>query len=741
MSSYLQQLERLPHRDLRGIATRLGLRRRGQHQKAAWTQAIAVCWQDPARQAAALLMLSEAARAALSRLQTAGELPAGLFLAQYGPVRHARPDQPWTPPPWEVPATISEELYYAGLLLPAEDAPLARAGRLTSPAGLRLALPLPAAAAAASLPGPWLLLHDVGQLLAYLHSCSDLTLQRGGWLSPVHLSSLNRRLWRAEPDPLPPSHKRTHWLRFIFFLATAADLQAAGRLTPLAWDWLADSTARQLDRLWQAWQTAAPALRRSYGQPGASLPPPWPQPLLAQLAQATGPFTAGQLADRLLGDEAALQPYFMAHLPDLASLDAVIADALADLHAHLGLLQPTLPQLDTPAALAHYQVTPVGAWLLGQAPAAALPDFWTSGPATLMVTAPPLEQAGLAPPGALPVVWRLACPLTTRPWLHASLAPYARHEGLQPRPGLPEHLYHLDETTVAPAAATGHGLPTLLAALTGLGLVLSPQQLGQLHAWHAQGHAVRVTTLAVLRAATPQLMARIVQTPAVAAGLGEQLSSTVAVLADPPAELIRRLRAAGFFPQAAGIRGQEAGDREQESGDRGQESKDRQPAASFPLLTSSFQSPTFNFQLPAFWLTGQLYALLGQHLTLPVPPPFEALHALLAALSPVQQAVLQSQWESLRDDLLTLLDGQAFTPPPQPADPDRWRPLIAQAIAEARSLQITYFTAGRNVLTQRTVTPYWIEEHRGIPYLRADCHLAGKVLLFRLDRIMGLVDW
>jgi predicted DNA-binding transcriptional regulator YafY len=51
---------------------------------------------------------------------------------------------------------------------------------------------------------------------------------------------------------------------------------------------------------------------------------------------------------------------------------------------------------------------------------------------------------------------------------------------------------------------------------------------------------------------------------------------------------------------------------------------------------------------------------------------------------------------------------------------------------------MTYFTAGRNLLTRRVVTPYWLEEHRGIPYLRADCHQAGKVLLFRLDRIQEL---
>ena len=47
MSSYLQQLERLPHRDLRGIATRLQLRSRRQHRNEDWLAAIVQTWHDP----------------------------------------------------------------------------------------------------------------------------------------------------------------------------------------------------------------------------------------------------------------------------------------------------------------------------------------------------------------------------------------------------------------------------------------------------------------------------------------------------------------------------------------------------------------------------------------------------------------------------------------------------------------------------------------------------------------------
>jgi hypothetical protein len=302
---------------------------------------------------------------------------------------------------------------------------------------------------------------------------------------------------------------------------------------------------------------------------------------------------------------------------------------------------------------------------------------------------------------------------------------------------------------VAAAAAIGHGLPALLEACADLGISLTPQQQAQLQAWHAQGGAIQLLTLPVLRTATPQLMAQLLQTPALRDQLGDLLSSTVAALAGPPADAARRLRATGFFPatvesttldQRSRDQGAEVGD--QESGDRGQRpATDHLPSAISHPPSATCHLPSAICHLPSaapLWLAGQLYALLGQHLTLPQPPPFADLQAIFTALPVAQQAALTAQWEQLAAALLDLLDGHIFAPPPEPTDPARWRPLIEQAIAAGRSLEMTYFTAGRNLLTRRVVTPYWLEEHRGIPYLRADCHQAGKVLLFRLDRIQEL---
>jgi hypothetical protein len=252
-------LAALPYRDLRAIAIRLQLRSRSQHRKEDWLAAIVQAWHDPARRTAWLDRLSPAARAAARRLAQAGELPATLFLAEYGPLRRPGPDRHWTPPPWEAPLTVSEELYYCGLLCPAQaDVELQPAHRLEKAS--RLALPadlraycgeLPAAPAPPpATPQPpgeaSPLLHDAGQILLYLAHHADLRLDHGRWLPVPHLADLNRRLLCPEPAPLPASHKRCRRLRFLWFLITAAGLQADGRLTPLGWTWLAEPRPQQL---------------------------------------------------------------------------------------------------------------------------------------------------------------------------------------------------------------------------------------------------------------------------------------------------------------------------------------------------------------------------------------------------------------------------------------------------------------------------------------------------------------
>jgi hypothetical protein len=766
MPTLHQSLETLPHRDVRAIATRLATRQRGVHRKADWIEQIVQAWSASGRGAEIVARLSPAALAAARRLAQGGEFPAPLFLAEYGAVRRPRPGEHWTPPPWTAPQTVNEELYYYGLLAPSPPALLERAARLAIPSDLLAWFTAAGAPDHHALPAGngsavIALLHDVAQTLCFLLETEGRgrqSLLHGRWLAPAALAELNRRLLRPEHWSMtgrggaPPSHARARRLRFVFFLATAAGLCADGQLTPRGWAWLAEPAPTRLIWLWNAWRTAPRALRQAYRQPTAVLPEPWPDLALRQINSLPPIFTADQLAQAVLGRETAFAAFFAAHLPDISALDAAAANLLDTLAADWGLFAPAA----TPAIGQRYGMTGVARWLINPAEGAA-PDL------TGMTQADPparlIEQEDAS--------WQLTVPPSEPPLVFARLAVYARHvclarlpllscEGrgeLTPTPARPScapvpasspreeagtdeptpyHVYRLDATTIAAAAATGQGLPTLLDALGSLDVRLNPGQLAALQTWHARGHELQIVAMPLLRAARPEVLAQLLADTGLRAGFGELLSPTVVALTLPPADFSARLHAAGFFPQTPGTRSQEAEGRGSGGGAQRNTRRPGQSATSCQLPATSFQS------LAALWLAGQLYAALGEHTALPLPPPFPDLTALLATLPPADQAVVQAQWEALRVELQALLDGRTFAPPPQPSDPERWRPLIESAIATGGSLTMRYFTAGRNLLTERTVTPYWLETHRGIPYLRADCHLAGRVRLFRLDRIQAL---
>ncbi len=775
MPTLRQALEALPHRDVRAIATRLAVRHRDEHRKDLWIAHILEAWANPTRQAQILAALSPTAHRAAARLASAGELPASLFLAEYGAVRRPRRD-PYTssngssrptyhPPPWATPATISEELYYCGLLAPTEAVPLEKAQRLTLPLDLQ---PLFAPAAATSQPEAPLptpdapehpLLHDLTQTLCFLleeaaQHAEPVSLLQGRWLSPADMARLNTRLLRPDPTPLPRSHARCRRLRFLFFLATAAGLLANSDLTPSAWAWLSEPPDARWLRLWNAWRTAPLALRRAYRQPTASMPEPWPDLALRHLSGLPAAFTPSDLAQTILGHETALTAFFNAHLADLSALDAVTADLLDTLATDWGIVAALAGPPPT------FRLTAFGRRLLD-------PTWRTDAAPGPAVAAEPIGRLEISSVGE--EVKRHEWRLYLSPWAPAQclaqLAPYAVRVGPIAADS-PCHIYRLTEETVATAATVGHGLPTLLEALSDLGIALSPEQQGMLRTWHDRGHELQLLVLPIVRARRPELLAQLLQHAEGRAGLGELLAPTIAVAMLPPAKLAARLAAAGFYLRRPSEPGRTP---DRSSGNEGREPEaEARPAPArcqAPPQGSSRQNadprngalstvrqgnqtmsgdrnPIAGLRAPAvLWLAGQLYAALGEHLALPLPPAFADLDALLAAFDPADQALVQAQWDRLRNDLLAALDGRTFAPPPQPTDPERWRPLIKAAIAAGRSLTMRYFTAGRNVLTERTVTPHWIEEHRGVPYLRADCHLAGRILLFRLDRIQEVVEW
>lgn len=83
-------------------------------------------------------------------------------------------------------------------------------------------------------------------------------------------------------------------------------------------------------------------------------------------------------------------------------------------------------------------------------------------------------------------------------------------------------------------------------------------------------------------------------------------------------------------------------------------------------------------------------------------------------------------------DLLHAQGEPVYTPTP----PNLFLPEpVVEALGNGRQLRILYL--GENGETERTITPLYPSEHRGVGYLVAHCHLRDDRRTFRLDRIFS----
>jgi hypothetical protein len=262
---------------------------------------------------------------------------------------------------------------------------------------------------------------------------------------------------------------------------------------------------------------------------------------------------------------------------------------------------------------------------------------------------------------------------------------------------------------VAGAAAGGHGLLGLQQALRGLGIDLLPAQQAVLGRWHDQGLRLVLQPALLLRTRSSTEMQAIVENPLLVAVIGELVSPTTAMVASSAAETAARLAEAGL-----------------------------QVMLPFAVKAAASGSSRAEQTAGVRWLAGRLYTWLSSYVALPLPPSLLHLDELGQAMGALAQARLESAFAQLECRLLDLLDGRMQTLPPAPSDPGQWMAPLQAAIEAEGTVQIDYFTAGRNLLTRRTIQPYWLEERRGVGYVRAYCHSAERVLVFRLDRIQAL---
>jgi hypothetical protein len=686
--SLFQLLEAFPYDALRRIGSYLKVPVRGdaRHQKRTWALTIASVWEDADSAAALFARLPRDATAAYHRLRRAPGLPASLFSAEFGglrPLRHLRP-----------PYSVAEHLFLSGLLHALQGGAPHTAARLRTVSIPLNFEPEPRLHNGLVDHDPRRLLHDLSQLLVFLTQHPDTPLQHERWVSPRALHALNQLLLAPASLDARTTHKQCDRLRTLWFLAVHAQLIDRTTVTAVGWAWAGLSPSEQLRMLWQTWldDDASPSSRAAYHQPDAAWGAAARHCCALFLARTTAPFTALDLADMLLTDRTIPPAFYTAHFAALADLEAAMINLLETVFSGLGVVAP----IDA----IHYGVTPTGRWLAGAPDALQPPLAWTAGAASLAAW----SSAGDMDALYLRTAWHTAP--SARLVLSLFSAGLSLDQPQEPADsGEAAHFHTFLLTPTGLAAALARGLPmaSLWQALSTLHLSLHSAAAIRLRQWSEAGDQVTISHVPLLRTRETAQLARLAQHSRVRPFLTEILAPTVAMWSGELGSLQVALRAAGFSARAGDVAERVAYD------DPG-------------LL----------------WLAARLYQSLGRWLPLPAPLDEQALQRLASQLGPAQQAHLEVLALRLQEHLADLLDDLPFTPPPAPSDPEVWRSQIEETIAAGQSLDLTYFSAGRNLTTSRRVDPYWIEEHHDTPYLRAYCHSAGRVLTFRLDRIQSM---
>jgi proteasome accessory factor C len=113
----------------------------------------------------------------------------------------------------------------------------------------------------------------------------------------------------------------------------------------------------------------------------------------------------------------------------------------------------------------------------------------------------------------------------------------------------------------------------------------------------------------------------------------------------------------------------------------------------------------------------------------------EAVHSALAKLEAVSAAADDRGALPAVADADGSADGPAAPVQIAAADPAPALPAVRAALDARRQLWMRYYTASRDVVTERTVDPIRLLVTEGHAYLEAYCHLAAAVRHFRVDRI------
>ncbi len=660
-----------------------------------------------------ITQLDATAKEALRHLLAAdGALPVHTFEARLGPIR---PYRPWRKDaatdmaqPWLAPISATERLWYLGLLyrdppkpkpglvqhacLPADLLPLLRE-LLAQPNATPsvCGLPLPHPGHHGSLD------HHLAIWLATINEQAVRPVHKR-WLPPTLVALLCTRLGLDQAPGFRPIKSERHhpYLAFLHYLALAADLvtitPASLQLTPRAWTWLAAAAPARMQELAEAWRMAPLALAHPFPFAWEPLTPQARDFLHAQLQQ--------------------LAPELPIPLADL-----VARWRLLDSHARLPSPRPDDWRDETT------QTDPLAALLAG-------PLHWlgqvTLFAASLPTTVPDVAVGSPLPPAQVPAAScilpkqpsnTILAPLTVQPLHLVRLARFCDWT-IAAAPTAYPHSFTLDPTRIAHLAANGTEPTQVLSQLSAaLGQPPSRRLVQRIRQWAQPGQQLRLRSLLVLEADTPERLAQLRRYKLVRKRLGETIAPNRLALNPADAQaLVQTLQTLGYTVAP--------------------------PSEALDTLAASVSddAPRPAALSPALqWLLITLYQGLGQHTNLPIDLPWQVRQALQSQLTPLQQAAAESSAHTLLDQIQAALNGYlqlpAWTMPPT-ADP---APVIRTALTQGKDIEIRYWGPADGHITTRRITPYWIEERHQMLYLIGWCHLRQQECTFRLDRIAAVI--
>jgi predicted DNA-binding transcriptional regulator YafY len=131
-----------------------------------------------------------------------------------------------------------------------------------------------------------------------------------------------------------------------------------------------------------------------------------------------------------------------------------------------------------------------------------------------------------------------------------------------------------------------------------------------------------------------------------------------------------------------------------------------------------------------------VYATLADRLSADVRPPHTLASQWRQRLTDAERDAVDRQVERLLAALRRATPGPAEDHLPVPTG--ETLTALEQAIAEDATVEIRYYTAGRDHVTQRHVDPLRLEWRGDVAYVIAYCHLRQAQRVFRVERIEAL---